>query len=98
MRAEDDAEWPKTLLHALLSANSHRKRSTDYSPFCLMFGREFDHISLFRCLNSKDEHNSTDEEDTSQIEGNNFWTSELEQHREIDRDNARSNIQIEQAE
>ena len=92
MISEADTEWPKSLQPAVLSANSHKKRSTGYSPFYLMFGREIDHLPLLRYMNSKVD---SDEEVIDESEESSSWNAELEQNTAINRDNARSNIQIE---
>ena len=90
--SEADTEWPKSLQPAVLSANSHKERSTGYSPFYLMFRCE--NLPLLRYMNSKVD---SDEEGIDESEEISSWNVELEQNRAIDRDNARSNIQIEQA-
>ena len=47
---ENDAE-PSKQQPACLLANIHKKTSTRYSPFQLVFGREFYHLTLLRRLN-----------------------------------------------
>ena len=61
-----DTEWPSKLQPACLPANIHRKRATNYSPFQLMFGREFDLLPPIRLLNFKEEkvEEENDDEDT----------------------------------
>ena len=42
MLCSGDKEWTEKLQPAALAANTQTKRSTGYTPFYLMFGREFD--------------------------------------------------------
>ena len=97
MISENDSEWPQKLQLAVLSANSHRKRSTGYSAFQLMYGRDFDHLPLIRLLsNNYPPEETMVEEEAYEPGEDNFWTIELEQQRCLERDNARTNIKIEQ--
>ena len=42
MMSSGDKEWTEKLQPAALAANTQTKLSTGYTPFYLMFGREFD--------------------------------------------------------
>ena len=98
MISENDSEWPQKLQLAVLSANSNRKRSTGYSAFQLMYDRDFEHLQLIRLLSGNYPPEETVvEEEPYEMEDANFWTIELEQQRGLERDNARTNIKIEQA-
>ena len=57
-----------------------QKRSTGYSPFYLMFGREIDHLPLLRYINSKVD---SDEEGIDESGESSSWNAELEQNRAL---------------
>ena len=80
MISEADIEWPESLQPVVLSANSHKKRSTGYSQFYLMFGREIDHLPLLRYINSKVD---SDEEGIDESGESSSWNAELEQNRAL---------------
>ena len=42
MKCDGDTEWTDKLQPAVLAANIQTKKSTSYTPFYLMFGRNFD--------------------------------------------------------
>ena len=46
MMCSGDTEWTEKLQPAVLAANTQTKLSTGYTPFYLMFGREFDSSKL----------------------------------------------------
>ena len=107
---DQDVEWPNKLQPACLSVNIHKKRATKYSPFQLMFGRDFDHLPLLRRLNiHSDEQSDNDDDDISDENEeivNNLsvdteicttdWFLDLEHTRNIQREDAKCNIVIEQ--
>ena len=96
MMADNDAGWPSKLQAAVLSANIHRKLSTDYSPFQLMFGRNFDHLPLLRLLKLDTLSSANLSEDETSSENDSCWIVDLEQQRVVERANARTNIKIKQ--
>ena len=50
MKYERDTEWPEKIQSAVFAANTQFKRSTSYTPFKLMFGRESDPFGLLRLI------------------------------------------------
>ena len=52
MMCSGDKEWVDKLQPAVLAANTQTKRSTGYTPFYLMFGREFDSSNLLNLVTS----------------------------------------------
>ena len=52
MMCSGDKEWVDKLQPAVLAANTQTKRSTGYTPFYLMFGREFDSSKLLNLVTS----------------------------------------------
>ena len=52
MMCRGDKEWVDKLQPAVLAANTQTKRSTGYTPFYLMFGREFDSSKLLNLVTS----------------------------------------------
>ena len=52
MKSDADRDWTTNLQPAALAANIQFKRSTRYTPFCLMFGRDFDSANLLNLTNS----------------------------------------------
>ena len=54
MVAETGEEWPSKLQATVLAANTGWKKSTKYTPFFLMYGREANCIHLL-------EHNKIEE-------------------------------------
>ena len=52
MMCSGDKEWTEKLQPAVLAANTQTKRSTGYTPFYLMFGREFDSSKLLNIVTS----------------------------------------------
>ena len=52
MMCSGDKEWTEKLQPAALAANTQSKRSTGYTPFYLMFGREFDSSKLLNIVTS----------------------------------------------
>ena len=52
MMCSGDKEWTEKLQPAALAANTLSKRSTGYTPFYLMFGREFDSSKLLNIVTS----------------------------------------------
>ena len=51
MMIESGSEWPTLLKPALLAANTCWKRSTGYTPFYLMYGRNANSAHLFKVRN-----------------------------------------------
>ena len=110
MVTETGAEWPSKLQAAVLAANTCWKRSTDYSPFYLMYGREancthlLEHTNL-EMLNNEDTeelnnlqlHTSIDEEDSfsSELELPDEWIEPLMEARSQSKVQARDNIRKE---
>ena len=52
MMCSGDKEWTEKLQPAALAANTQSKRSTGYTPFYLIFGREFDSSKLLNIVTS----------------------------------------------
>ncbi|KAI6657100.1 hypothetical protein LOD99_15886 [Oopsacas minuta] len=52
MQSDGDTEWTKKLQTAVLAANTQTKISTSYTPFYLMFGRDFDSSNLLNLITS----------------------------------------------
>ena len=79
MKCDGDTEWTEKLQPALLAANTQTKKSTSYTPFCLMFGRNFDSSNLLNLITSPNnpgtsthmmsELDSSDDEFPETIEG-----------------------------
>ena len=42
MKCDGDTKWTDKLQPAILASNTQTKKSTNYTPFYLMFGRNFD--------------------------------------------------------
>ena len=51
----------KTTTRAVLSANTQKKRSTRYTPFYLMFGRDYDSSNLLNLITSSSNNNDRSE-------------------------------------
>ena len=100
MVKQTGAEWPSKLQVAVLAANTCWKRSTNYSPFYLMFGREAnsEHLLAHTNLVVLDDENKEEELDqTTEVdafspgsENQNAWLEHLLDTR------ARDNIHKEQ--
>ena len=52
MKCDGDTEWTEKLQPAVLAANTQTKKSTSYTPFYLMFGRNFDSSNLMNHITS----------------------------------------------
>ena len=52
MKCDSDTEWTEKLQPAVLAANTQTKKSTSYTPFYLMFGRNFDSSNLLNLITS----------------------------------------------
>ena len=52
MKCDGDTEWTDKLQPAVLAANTQTKKSTSYTPFYLMFGRNFDSSNLLNLITS----------------------------------------------
>ena len=52
MKCDGDTEWTEKLQPAVLAANTQTKKSTSYTPFYLMFGRNFDSSDLLNLITS----------------------------------------------
>ena len=52
MKCDGDTEWTEKLQPAVLAANTQTKKSTSYTPFYLMFGRNFDSSNLLNLITS----------------------------------------------
>ncbi len=50
MKYERDTEWPDKLQPAVFAANTQFKRSTSFTPFRLMFGRDCDPFGLLKLV------------------------------------------------
>ena len=111
MVKETGAEWPSKLQAAVLATNTCWKRSTDYSPFYLMFGREANCINLFSHTNITIKNEDIEDLNNIQIstnpdeEGETFspnpehsdeWIHPLMEARTISKTNAHGNILKEQ--
>ena len=62
MKYERDTEWPEKLQPAVFVANIQFKRSTSYTPFKLMFGRECDPFGLLKLITGTPEHTNIKED------------------------------------
>ena len=111
MVKETGEEWPSKLQAVVLAANTCWKRSTDYSPFYLMYGREANCIELFSHTNIRVEIEDIDDLNNMQIltnpdegadtfshdsENPDEWICPLMEARSISRTNAHANILKEQ--
>ena len=80
---ETGAEWPSKLQVAVLAANTCWKRSTDYSPFYLMYGRDancthlLEHTNL-ELLNNEDKEELNNLQFQTFIDEENTFSPELE--------------------
>ena len=52
MKCDGDTEWTEKLQPAVFAANTQSKKSTSYTPFYLMFGRNFDSSNLLNLITS----------------------------------------------
>ena len=52
MKCDGDTEWTEKLQPSVLAANTQTKKSTSYTPFYLMFGRNFDSSNLLNLITS----------------------------------------------
>ena len=50
MQYERDTEWPEKLQPAVFEVNTQFKRSTSFTPFRLMFGRDCDPFGLLKLV------------------------------------------------
>ena len=96
MVLEAGVEWPSKLQAAVLAANTCWKKSTKFTPFFLMYGREANSAHLLEHLPFSD-----DEDDDSPIcpdLGNqeNDWINPLMETRAESKIQALDNIQFEQ--
>ena len=64
MKYERDTEWPEKLQPALFAANTQFKRSTSYTPFKLMFGRECDPFGLLKLITGTPEDTNIKEDES----------------------------------
>ena len=55
MKYVGDTEWTDKLQLAVLAANTQTKKSTSYTPFYLMFRRNFDSSNLLNLVTSSSE-------------------------------------------
>ncbi|KAI6653978.1 hypothetical protein LOD99_3154 [Oopsacas minuta] len=112
MLVETSAECPSKLQAAVLAANTCWKKSTDYSPFYLMYGREanfsllLDHSNMFHFEEEEEELNnlqlqtSSDEKDddtfSPELEYSDGWIESLMEARSKSKLHAQENIHKEQ--
>ncbi|KAI6655698.1 hypothetical protein LOD99_1838 [Oopsacas minuta] len=68
MQSEGDTEWTEKLQTAVLAANTQTKISTSYTPFYLMFGRDFDSSNLLNLITSPTNPGLLTEADISEAE------------------------------
>ena len=52
MKCVGDTEWTEKLQPAVPAVNTQTKKSTSYTPFYLMFGRNFDSSNLLNLITS----------------------------------------------
>ena len=52
MKCDGDTEWTEKLQPAVIAANTQTKKSTSYTPFNLMFGRNFDSSNILNLITS----------------------------------------------
>ena len=52
MKCDGDTEWTEKLQPAVIAANTQTKKSTSYTPFYLVFGRNFDSSNLLNLITS----------------------------------------------
>ena len=50
LQYERDTEWPEKLQPAVFAANTQFKRSTSFTPFRLMFGRDCDPFGFLKLV------------------------------------------------
>ena len=100
-----DIEWPCKLQTACLSANNHRKRATNYTPLKLMCGREYIHLPILSQMNLPNEEHleeeiidDINEDESSKLEVPTNWIADIENIRNVQRNDAITNIRIEQSE
>ncbi|KAI6659871.1 hypothetical protein LOD99_14211 [Oopsacas minuta] len=68
MQSDGDTEWTEKLQTAVLAANTQTKISTSYTPFYLMFGRDFDSSNLLNLITPPTNHGLLTEADISKAE------------------------------
>ncbi|KAI6652983.1 hypothetical protein LOD99_4060 [Oopsacas minuta] len=68
MQSDGDTEWTEKLQTAVLAANTQTKISTSYTPFHLMFGRDFDSSNLLNLITSPTNPGLLTEADISEAE------------------------------
>ena len=52
MKCDGDTEWTEKLQPAVLAANTQTTKSTSYTPFYLIFGRNFDSSNILNLITS----------------------------------------------
>ena len=102
MMFESGSEWPQKLQPALLAANTSRKRSTGYTPFYLMYGRNANALHLFKYHGLNFEvfisENDSDKLDTTNLSPHDSpeFFEPLQEERIISREQAQETILSEQ--
>ncbi|KAI6646997.1 hypothetical protein LOD99_8996 [Oopsacas minuta] len=68
MQSDGDTEWTEKLQTAVLAANTLTKISTSYTPFYLMFGRDFYSSNLLNLITTSTNPGILTEADISEAE------------------------------
>ena len=108
MRAESGGEWPSKLQPAVFAANTQIKKSTGFTPFRIMFGRDHRPEYLLNLTKSDSDDTIIPEDDIS-VDDNPIqseemilndpkeWVYEDTNQRQSDLEIAKKNIEIEQS-
>ncbi|KAI6656164.1 hypothetical protein LOD99_1497 [Oopsacas minuta] len=68
IQSDGNTEWTEKLQSAVLAANTQTKISTSYTPFYLMFRRDFDSSNLLNLITSPTNPGLLTEADISEAE------------------------------
>ena len=93
---EAGAEWPSKLQSAVLAANTCWKKSTKFTPFFLMYGREANSAHLIEHLPFSDYGDDDSLICPDFVNQENDWITPLMDTRAESKKQAHDNIQFEQ--
>ena len=96
MVLEAGVEWPSKLQAAVLAANTCWKRSTNFTPSFLMYGREANSAHLLELLPFSDDRDDDPQICSDSGNRDNDWIAPLMDNRAESIIQAHDNIQFEQ--